>query len=167
MTSRTIFALLCVVALARRSEPDVALTLPSDGAHVSVSSPYVITWHATDLPPDAMLSLRVLTTTNAATTSWLLTSLVTEAQTKKFSAMFKRPMPPGGFIEAGQYTWDLPAYCPKNTLNKASVCQPGATFRIEAILRDRNDPCADNHACATPRALFKSVVSQGVFTFSE
>jgi hypothetical protein len=167
MTNGAMLSLVCVVALARRSEPDVVLTVPSDGARVSIASPYVITWRATDLPPDAMLSIRVLTTSTAGSSSWLITSLLTEAQTKKFYAMFNRPMPPGGFIETGQYTWNLPAYCPKNTLNAHSVCQPGTTFRIEAILRDRNDPCADNHACGTPRTLFKSVVSQGAFTFSE
>jgi hypothetical protein len=174
------FSVLCVVALARRADPDVVLTLPSGGVRVSVSSPYVITWRVTDLPPDAMLSLRVLGTTHdiaasvngqpvttPTSTSWLITSLLTEAQTKKLYASFNRPMPPGNVIEAGQYSWDLPTYCAKNTLNKKSVCQPGATFQVEAILRDRGDPCADRHECGTPGRFFKSVVSQGVFTFVE
>jgi hypothetical protein len=167
MTSRALFSLVCVVALAPRSEPDVVLTVPSGGARVSISSPYVITWRSTDLPPDAMLSIRVNGSTNAGSTSWLITSLLTEAQTKKLYASFNRPMPPGDVIETGQYSWDLPTYCPKNTLNHKSVCQPGTTFQFEAILRDRTDPCADNHACATPGRFFKSVVSQGVFTFVE
>jgi hypothetical protein len=113
-----------------------------------------------------MLSLRLIQKEPGS--SGLITRLLTDAATKTLFATMKTPLPPSvPILESGAYTWDLATFCPKNTSNGKSVCQPGQTFQIEAILRDRGDPCADNHECRTPRPYFMSVMSPGVFTFSE
>lgn len=168
-------------AAAQSSDPHLEFTLPTQGARVPISSPFVITWKAANLPDHPMLSLRLLYSThdinatingqpqaNPTATSSLITSLLTDADTRTLFATMKVALPPSvSVLESGTYTWDLPAYCPKNTMNGKSICQPGRTFQLEAILRDRNDPCADNHQCRTPRPYFMSVVSPGVFTFAE
>jgi hypothetical protein len=162
-------------------DPTVELTIPSAGGTVSVSSPYVITWTARDVPDDAMLSLRftyithdIAVTvngqpmTNGTLSNSLITSLLTESGTRKLFELMKTPMPANvGVIETGTYSWDLPHYCPKNTMNGKTICQKGMTFQIVAILRARNDPCADRETCDQPRRLFKRTVSEGRFTFAE
>lgn len=159
--------LVSVLALAANAAAQsVELTLPTQGAQVSVTHPFVITWKAANLPDHPMLSLRFLTT--EPTSSRLITSLLTDADTRTLFAQMKTLVPPSlPVLESGTYSWDLATFCPKNTSNGKSVCQPGHTFQIEAILRDRGDPCADNHDCRTPRPYYISVVSPGVFTFSE
>jgi hypothetical protein len=162
------------------AEPQVELTGPQAGATVSVSHPLVITWNARDIPENAMLSLRfvyvdhVTMTINGqpvvqpVPTTRLITSVMTGAHTRAlFESMHATPPVNPDVIERGTYSWNLPAYCPRNTNNGATVCAPGRTFQIEAILRDSGDPCADNETCAQPRVLFKKVMSSGSFTFVE
>jgi hypothetical protein len=159
------------------SGADIHLTCLTGHESISRHANYPITWTVQNIPPNTVLSLRIQWTIQnagaqvggvprAAETSWLI-GMVFDSATQKRMASLAASATNFPAIESGQYLWDVDKFCRENRQGNRSVCDAGAGYRLQMILRSASDPCADSMHCGKPRSLFRVHVSDGTFAFSD
>jgi hypothetical protein len=147
------------------SRADIRLTCLTGHESISRHANYPITWTAQNIPPNTMLSLRMQWTgQNSVQSNWLI-GVVLDAATQQSLASRSPSAGHSPTIESGEYPWDVSRFCRENRQGNRSVCDAGADYRLQVILRSASDPCADNLHCAKPRSLFKVYESDGAFAF--
>jgi hypothetical protein len=170
-------SLLLALGQESSSGADIRLTCLTGHETISRHASYPITWTAQNIPPNTVLSLRIQWTNQnsgvqvggvpqATQTSWLIGMVFDSATQKRMASMAPSAM---NFpaIESGQYLWDVDKFCRENRQGNRSVFDAGTHYRLQAILRSANDPCADRMQCGKPRSLFKVYASDGTFAFGD
>lgn len=170
-------SLLLALGQGSPSDPYVKLTCLNHDETISRHASYPITWTAQNIPANTVLSFRIQWTkpdsgvraggvSQAAETSWLI-GMVFDSATQKRMASLSPSAINFPAIESGSYPWDVAKFCRENRQGSQSVCEAGVHYRLQAILRSANDPCADNLHCGKPRSLFRVYRSDGTFAFRD
>jgi hypothetical protein len=168
-----------LLALGQQSSsgPQIQLTCLHHDEAISRYASYPITWTAENIQPNTVLSLRIQWTSRdsgvrvagvpqAAESSWLIGEVLDSATERRMASLAPSAM---NFptIESGKYLWDVNKFCKESRQGNKSICETGVHYRLQAILRSANDPCADNMRCGKPRSLFKVYNSDGTFAFRD